>query len=699
MKDFGRVTVRVTLALALAILGATTLANAAPKLPDTILFGAAYYDEYTPSPRAEEDAAMMARAGITVVRIAESTWSTLEPEPGRFDFSSMDRTLAAMHRHGIRVIVGTPTYAIPTWLAKQYPKVLVMRREGPASYGPRQNMDITDPDFRAAAERVIVALVDHVRDHPSVIGYQLDNETKAYGNTGPRVQAAFQAEMRRRFGTPDAMNKAFGLDYWSNRINRWEDFPDVSGTINASLGNAFAQFQRGIVTEYLSWQAALVRKHARADQWLTQNFDLEWRNYSYGVQPDVNHWQAARSLDVAGIDIYHPAQGKLTGAEIAFGNDLARSIRGGQNHLVIETQAQGFPMWTPWPGQLRLQAYSHLAGGANMLAYWHWASTSAGIETYWKGLVSQDYAPNPVLAEAATIGADLKRLGRRLVNLRKDNKVALYVSNAALSGMDAFAFVTGGKPRYNDVVRTVYDALYRRNIGVDIVSPDLDTDLSRYKLVVVPALYAASDAEIARLNAYAKAGGHIVYTFKSGFSNEDTKVRATTQPGAIAEAAGVTYSLFSQPEDASLQGDPFKAGKGNVVTGWMELLQPTTASVLARYDGPAWAGTAALTRNAYGKGEVEYVGFLPGPELAEKILVEAAARAGVVAPGVHWPVILRSGTPAGGKPVHYVLNYSATSAEASLGLPPSRDLLTGKALARGADLKLEPWGVAILEED
>lgn len=695
---------RATLLAAIATAGfVAASASAAPALPDTILFGAAYYDEYTPSPRVDEDAAMMKAAGITVVRIAESTWSTLEPQPGTFDFSSIDRTLAAMHRNGIKVVIGTPTYAIPTWLAKAHPDVLVQRKEGRAVYGPRQNMDITDPDFRAAAQRVIIALVDHVRDHPAVIGYQLDNETKAYGTSGPRVQAAFQADLRRRFGTTDALNKAFGLDYWSNRINRWEDFPDVTGTINASLGNAFAAYQRGLVTEYLGWQAGLVRAHARKGQWVTQNFDLEWKGYSYGVQPEVNHWQAARSLDVAGVDIYHPAQSQLTGTEIAFGGDLARSIRGGQNYLVIETQAQGFPHWTPYPGQLRLQAFSHLASGANMLEYWHWASTATGIETYWKGLLSQDYRRGPVLDEAATIGADLKRLGKRLVNLEKDNKVALYVSNTALTAMDSFAFVTGDKLKYNDVVRTMYDALYRQNIETDIVSPDGDADLSRYKLVIVPALYAASDAELARINAYAKAGGHVLYTFKSGFSDENTRVRATVQPGGIAEAAGVTYSQFAIPQGTSLQGDPYKAGAANAVTGWMELLTPTPgpagATVLARTEGPGWPGTPALTRNAFGKGEVEYMGFLPTPELAEKILAEAATRAGVARPALHWPLIQRSGIPASGKRVHYVLNYSATPAQAPLALPAAHDLLTGKAVAAGASIDLAPWGVAVIEED
>ena len=127
----------------------------------TILFGAAYYEEYAPYDRLDEDVQMMKATGITVVRIAESTWGTLEPKPGVFDFSHVDRVLAAMDKAGIKVIVGTPTYAIPTWLAREHPDVLVITPKGPAEYGRRQNMDITNPAFRDAAQQVIIAPVSY----------------------------------------------------------------------------------------------------------------------------------------------------------------------------------------------------------------------------------------------------------------------------------------------------------------------------------------------------------------------------------------------------------------------------------------------------------------------------------------------------------------------------------------------------------
>jgi len=155
--------------------------------------------------------------------------------------------------------------------------------------------------------------------------------------------------MKLKYPSLDSLNKKFGLDYWSNRINNWEDFPSINGSINASLTAEFAKFQRSLVTEYLGWQAKIVRQYSKPGQFVTQNFDVDWWGHSYGIQTEVDHFAAAKTLDIAGIDIYHPTQDKLTGAEVSFGDDVTRSMKAGQNYLVMETEAQGFPEWVPYP--------------------------------------------------------------------------------------------------------------------------------------------------------------------------------------------------------------------------------------------------------------------------------------------------------------------------------------------------------------
>src|ERR1700754_4312298 len=204
----------------------------AQKSLDTLRYGAAYYYEYMPQERLEKDVQLMKEAGINIVRLAESTWSVWEPTDGVFDFSKLDRVLDAMEKAGIGVIIGTPTYAIPAWLAREPPEVLVTTNSGRRQYGARQNMDIVSPVFRTYAERMIRRLVSHVRNRRGVIGYQADNETKSYGNIGKPIQDLFRQWLRREFGTTEKMNRAYGLNYWSNSIHDWKDLPSMAGNIN-----------------------------------------------------------------------------------------------------------------------------------------------------------------------------------------------------------------------------------------------------------------------------------------------------------------------------------------------------------------------------------------------------------------------------------------------------------------------------------
>jgi len=666
---------------------------------DKLLFGVAYYDEYMPYERLEKDVTMMKDAGINVVRIAESTWSTVEPQDNVFDFTHIDRVLDAMHKGGIKVIIGTPTYAFPSWLAKKYPDVLAVTPQGQNRYGMRQNMDITNTHFRFHAERVIRKIMEHVKDHPAIIGYQVDNETKHYNTSGDNVQQQFVQYMKDKYKTLDAINKSYGLDYWSNRINNWEDFPSANGTINASLASEFSKFQRKLVTDYLAWQAAIVREYKKPSQFVTQNFDLEWRGYSYGIQPDVDHFAAAKAMDIAGIDIYHPTQDQLTGIEISFGGDLTRSMKS-QNYFVIETEAQGFAQWVPYPGQLRLQAFSHLASGASMVEYWHWHSIHNSAETYWKGLLSHDFEPNPTYDEAKTIGKDFEKLSPHLVNLKKTNQVAILFSNEAQTAFQKFSFGWGARENYNDILRPMYDALYKMNVGVDFVDPS-STNIETYKVLVVPMLYAASDELLQRLNRYVKNGGHIVYTFKSGFSDQNVKVRTTTQPGIIEEACGITYSQFTLPQNVSLKDDPYKVGKeNNQVKTWMELITPKTAKVLAYYDHPIWGKYAAITQNNFGKGLATYIGCRTSDAVTAKILEDVVKKAGLwgADQAISFPLITKSGVNEKGKNIHYYFNYSSTQGMVEYPYADGQELLSNQPVSKGKLINLEPWGVRIIEE-
>ena len=671
-----------------------------------LLYGAAYYDEYMPYDRLQQDVAMMKKAGINTVRIAESKWSTREPQEGVFDFSHVERVMDAMEEAGINVIIGTPTYAIPTWMVKSHPDVMAETVKGRGIYGARQIMDITHPVYRFYAERVIRKLMECTVHRKCVIGFQVDNETKYYGTAGKNVQEKFVKYLRKKFNNDlDAMNYEFGLDYWSNRINAWEDFPDVRGTINGSLGAEFEKFQRTLVDEFLSWQADIVNEYRREDQFITHNFDFEWRGYSYGVQPDVNHYHAAKALTIAGTDIYHPTQDDLTGAEIAFGGDMTRSLKR-DNYLVLETEAQGYPGWTPYKGQLRLQAYSHLASGANSVMYWHWHSIHNSFETYWRGLLSHDMQENAPYREACIIGNEFFRLGSHLVNLKKKNDVAILVSNEALTalkwfGIEATAAGDNGIG-YNDVVRWLYDALFKMNIECDFVWPESD-NLDQYKAIFVPALYAAPDELLEKLKQYTANGGTLVATFKTAFANENVKVSHEMQPHILSNCFGISYQQFTFPKNTGLSGSIINgiakgADEEAEAKVFMELLMPQEAEVLASYDHYNWKEYAAITKNHYRKGTAIYIGCMTDDNTLKAVLTEALNSAEVEIPEYSWPVIVRKGTNDLCKCVRYILNYSAEEQNVVYHGADGTELFSEESVQDGETVTVLPWNVKIIEE-
>ena len=668
-----------------------------------LLYGAAYYDEYMPYDRLQQDVAMMKKAGINTVRIAESTWSTCEPQEGVFDFSHVERVMDAMEEAGINVIIGTPTYAIPTWMVKSHPDVLAETVKGRGIYGARQIMDITHPVYRFYAERVIRKLMECTAHRKCVIGFQVDNETKYYGTAGKNVQEKFVKYLRKKFNNDlDAMNHEFGLDYWSNRINAWEDFPDVRGTINGSLGAEFEKFQRTLVDEFLSWQADIVNEYRREDQFVTHNFDFEWRGYSFGVQPDVNHYHAAKALTIAGTDIYHPTQDNLTGAEIAFGGDMIRSLKR-DNYLVLETEAQGYPGWTPYKGQLRLQAYSHLASGANSVMYWHWHSIHNSFETYWKGLLSHDMQENAPYREACIVGNEFAKLGSHLVNLKKKNDVAILVSNEALTalkwfGIEATAAGDNGIG-YNDVVRWLYDTLFKMNIECDFVWPESE-NFDEYKAIFVPALYAAPDELLEKLKQYTANGGTLVATFKTAFANENIKVSHEMQPHILSDCFGINYQQFTFPKNTGLAGSIINATADEKAEAkvFMELLMPQEAEVLASYDHYNWNEYAAITKNHYGKGTAIYIGCMTDDNTLKAVITEALNSAEVEIPEYNWPVIVRKGTNDLGKIVRYILNYSAEEQNVVYHGANGTELFSEEAVQDGETITVSAWNVKIVEE-
>lgn len=700
--------------LALFASAATAQATVPGASQPTILYGAAYYNEYMPADlqpgRLEKDIALMKAADITLVRMGESTWSLWEPADGQFAYAWMDRVVNAMNQAGIKVILGTPTYSIPTWMAKAHPEFLT-RPLGGASvgYGMRQNMDYDNPQFRVYAKRLITNLAQHYRNNPAVIGWQVDNETGSYGASNADVFAGFVEYLKAKFGTTDALNKAWFLNYWGEDVNDWADMPTRDNATNPSYKLEWTRWQQLRVTRYMAWQEDILRQHRRPDQFLTHNFGGMFKD-------DVNEQAVSKTLDVVGNDPYHGVQDHMDGAWEALQGDYSRSLKHA-NFFVLETNAQTLgwnsaEQYPPYDGQLRLDVYTNTSSGANMVEYWHWASIHAGQETYWKGVLSHDLEPNRAYAEVSRTAHELKEIGPELADMKISNQVAILYSVDSQNAMNFMPVRSGqgagwipGKPSgtYNELLTQLHDTLYRENVGSDFVFPDSSTaELAKYKLLIVPMLYVADAALLERLANYVHDGGHVLMTFKSGFTNENSAVRWELAPGPLRAAAGFTYQEFSNLEHPlALKDNPLHiSAEDNEVNTWAEFLQLTTAQPLAFYDHPFFGKWPAITLNHYGAGSLTYEGTYLSDPLQVAVVLDELKRDGLTGQDQQLPATLRikHGLSHSGHKLHYYLNYSSDAVTFTYTYGAGKDLLTGKALFKDQQAKVKPWDVMIAEE-
>ncbi|MCG6188622.1 beta-galactosidase [Maribellus maritimus] len=672
---------------------------------DNILYGVAYYHEYMPSDRLDEDVKMMKEAGISVVRVGESTWSLFEPREGEFEFAWMDRIIDKFYDAGIKVILGTPTYSIPAWLWHKHPEVLLeYQNGGKAYYGIRQNMDITNPTYLFYSERIIRKMMEHYAQHPGIIGYQVDNETTSRGVNNYDFQVGFVNYLKKKFDTTENLNKIWGLNYWGMTIDGWEELAPRDGITNTGYKLEWERYNRKAVADFLKWQSEIVREYKRDDQFITQCF-------MPAVQ-DVEQHESSELMDLMAVNVYHDQQDDLTGNEIAFAGDYFRSVKH-KNYLVTETNAQTIG-WNsriqqpPYPGQMRQNVYAHIGSGANMVEYWHWHSIHYGQEIYWKGVLSHDLQPNRAYAEVSKTAHELERIGEKLVNLKKKNEVAILYSHDSNNALNIMPFDQGGNAwgstnnnfYTNNLVKQFHKILYKNNVGVDFIFSE-DPEFEKYSLVIIPSLYIASDKLLEQISDFIKNGGHIVMQFKSGFCDENSMVRPMLAPGPLREACGFYYQEFTNFKEMSLKDDPFKVGNTeNKVNTWAEYIIPETAQPLAFYKHWFFENFPAITINNFGEGTLLYEGCMVSDSIQEKILMDAVKRSGIRTPDQdsHWPLITKSGTNNDGKTTRYYYNYSSQPATFLYPYKGGVELISGKKVGGQEELTINPWDLLIIEE-
>ncbi|MBT2532766.1 beta-galactosidase [Arthrobacter sp. ISL-48] len=685
--------------------------------PSGILFGAAYYAEYHVADRLDLDLDLMKAAGFNVIRVGESVWSSWEPQDGEFDLEWLAPVLDGAHRRGIKVILGTPTYAVPPWLQTAYPEIAAERSTGVRiPWGARQEVDYSHPAFLFHAERVVRAVLERYAKHPAIIGFQVDNEPgmELFHNHGAFTR--FVRRLKKQYGDVETLNREWGLTYWSHRISDWSELWRPDGNTFPQYDLAWRCYQADLTTEFIAWQADLVAEYRRSDQFVTtclqyprrglddeqvfRRLDIGAGNPYYGMQdhldalqerPQPNYWT---TTGVAGL---------FRQADRLFSSKQGR-------YLVTETNAQAIGAsdtnQPPYPGQLKQSAFAFISRGAAMIEYWHWHTLPYGAETYWGGVLPHSLVPGRVYAELSELGSELEQIGTLLDGYEPDADVAILWSTPSRFAFQFMPpFNVDGKPdeeSYEHIVdsfhRGVIDAGRQSRIihlsqAVALGAEEL---VRRFPVLVAAGVYIATDEDLELLRKYAELGGHLVLGVRTGYADEEARARVAVAPDLLHEAAGVRYEEYSNLEQEVPVTGPddgrFELDDASYARLWLDGLIVQGAEVLASYKHPRFGDFPAVTSRLHGAGRVTVVGCVPSPGLASSIMRWASpqGRASQLVEAVERPLTVSSGVLPDGRRVWFLFNWGWGTHEVTLSHTVT-DTLTGTAYEAGTKLSLGQW--------
>lgn len=654
---------------------------------DGIAFGCDYNPEQWDPSVWPEDIALMREAGVDLVAINIFGWSQVEPRAGEYDFRALDSIIELLHDAGIGIDLGTATSSPPPWLSTLHPEILPIAEDGTTRFpGGRQAWCPSSPVFRERALALVEQIVIRYGAHPAIKLWHVSNElgchnALCYCDTST---TAFRGWLERKYGTLDALNRAWGTTFWSQRYGAWNEILTPRLTLSTRNPGQLLDFHRFSSDELLDHFRAerdVIRRHSGLP--VTTNFMVEAhiRNLDY--------WRWAGEMDVISNDHYLDHRLGDPIRELAFSADVSRGLAGGDPWLLLE-QSTGAVNWQPVnhakaPGELTRNSLTHVARGADAVCFFQWRASQQGAEKFHSALLPHAGTESAVWREVVELGGLIDRIGE-VAGSRVVAHVALmfsWDSNwAADSEMRPTHEVT-----VLDQVLAVYGALHSLGITVDVIAPG--ADLSGYRLVVVPGLYSVTDQDAAALDEWVADGGSALITFFSGIADEDDRVRLGGYPGAFRDLLGVRVEEFA-PLAAGVAASLASGATGTV---WTERMAATTATVIDTWaDGPS-AGMPAVTRNDRGAGVGWYVSTMLDGEAMRATVARAAVDAGVtVEPGhpAELELIRRSNGDASWL---FAINHGATPVIVDAR---GEELVTGASVA-GA-FEVPAGAVAIVRE-
>lgn len=679
-----------------------------PVATEKFELGVCYYPEHWPESMWEDDYRRMRELGFTIIRIAEFAWSIFEPAEGEFQFGLFDRAIDLAHKHGLQVVLGTPTATPPAWLTHKYPEVLNVTYEGVTlQHGMRRHYNYSSPKYRELCARITEQMAEHYGNHPGVVGWQIDNElnceiSEFYSESDHK---AFREWLKQKYVTLERLNEAWGAVFWNQSYSDWSQvyLPRPTPVPKQPNPHQALDEKRFISDNTISFaknQADIIRNFA-PKQWVTTN----------GLFGHLDsHELTDELLDFFSYDSYpqfstifndpkerNPLNDRGWGLSLS----VVRSIS--TNFCIMEQQSgpggwvNRMDMPSPKPGQMRLWTYQSIAHGADMVLYFRWRTATMGNEIYWHGINDYHNQPNRRVREAGQIGQELAAAGQALIGTRNQANVAIVRDYA--NEWDGEYDVWHGPFMWKSN-KEWYKALQRKHIPNDVLYLRKKTtleELAQYDVLIYPHPAIMTDETASLLDEYVQQGGKLIFGCRTGYKDERGQCYMRPFPGAARDLCGITVEEFTMVKGSRKPTTISWSGEVEVITGADDFndilrIEDDSAEVMAVYASDYYAGKPAVTRNRRGKGEVWYHGAVFNEQAASMIIDQI----GLQSP-VDWLVLpedvelqVRNGASSS---YTFLLNYS--EAPVAIHLHETKmDLLSGTTLS--GEVTMEGFGVLVL---
>ena len=499
-------------------------------LGGALAYGADYNPEQFDDATFERDLELMRQAQVNLVSLGIFSWTRLEPSEGNYRLDWLEQLIDRLWQAGISVDLATATASPPAWLGRHYPDTLPVRADGSVySWGSRQQYCPSSYRFRVAANALTARLVERFAAHPAVVAWHVSNEYGCHIRECfcQRCAQAWRDWLKKRYCCLDALNRAWGTNFWSQFYTDWEQVIPPRITPSFANPNQMLDWRRfssdNLKSGYLS-EAALIRaglaKAGRAVP-VTTNFMDAFEALDY--------FDWAKDIDLVTNDSYPDPADPRAVHQLAFTGDLMRGLGGGRPWLLME-QAPGAVQWrarnaVKAPGEYLLWSLAHVAHGADGVMQFQWRQSVAGAETFHGAMVPHSGTQSMQWRQTVELGQVLKRLAP-VVGQRSQAQVAImldwpsmWAQNAAIGPDEAthglqipsLSAPAGSALR---AAQAWHATCFEAGYAIDIVQ--VDAELDDYSLIVVPEIFMTHPQLAQRLNQAASRGAQVVITARTG---------------------------------------------------------------------------------------------------------------------------------------------------------------------------------------